>query len=320
LGTQEQMENQKTRPIDVVYVLGTGSSWKNNELRFSLRALEKNLKEFRKIWIVGEKPDWIKGINHIPFKDELVNNADGNIARKVLRVCQEKGLTEKFLFINDDHLVMKPVNAIDIPAFHKGDMATFSNEYFETDFWRGRLWRTKNILIQKGFTAFHYDCHVPMVMSKKLFPVVMSQFNFEKNIGFTMKSLYGNVVYKESGTRLKGEKITVFKPMTYDQVKEHCVGHKFVAFNDKGLRPGMKRWMYNNFPDPSSFEKEDMKKEPYMEILEWLSSEDKNYTAGSMLFDKYGKSKKVKKFFSREENSGRREKLEHQLRELLNYL
>jgi hypothetical protein len=70
--------------IDVVYILGTGSYWRNNEIRFSLRALERNLRGIRKIWIVGDYPDFIKNINHIPFKDELLNNADGNIIRKVL--------------------------------------------------------------------------------------------------------------------------------------------------------------------------------------------------------------------------------------------
>ena len=37
--------------IDVVYVLGTGSKWHNNEIRFSLRALEKNLRDYRHIYV-----------------------------------------------------------------------------------------------------------------------------------------------------------------------------------------------------------------------------------------------------------------------------
>jgi hypothetical protein len=314
------MANQKCKAIDVVYVLGKGSSWKNNEIRFSLRAIEKNLQEFRNIWIIGEKPEWIKGIHHIPFQDELVNNADGNIIRKVLRVCQEKALSEDFLFINDDHLIMKPIIASKIPPYHKGDMTEFNQEYFETDFWRGRLWRTKNILKEKGYPAYHFDCHIPIILNKKHFPKVISQFNFEKNIGFTMKSLYANVIYGKDAPKLKGEKVTVFRPMTYDQVKLYCAGRQFVAFNDKGLRVGLKIWLYLNFPNPSSFEKTILDPEPFMEIIKWITDEESEYQAGYALFEKYGKSKKVKKYLSREENSGRRIKLEHQMRELLNYL
>jgi hypothetical protein len=314
------MANQKNNAIDIVYVLGKGSSWKNNEIRFSLRALEKNLQGYRKIWVIGEKPEWIKGIHHIPFKDELVNNADGNIIRKVLRICQEKTLTKNFLFINDDHLIMKSICASDILPYHKGNMVDFKKEYFEADFWRGRLWRTRNILIEKGYPCFHFDCHVPMVINKKHFPEVISQFDFEKNVGFTMKSLYGNLIYAENAPRLNGEKVAVFRPMTFDQVKAHCAGRQFVAFNDKGLRVGFKLWLYLNFPDPSSFEISNLDPEPFIDILQWLADGESEYQAGYALFEKYGKSKKVKRYLSREENSGRRMKLEHQLRELLNYL
>ena len=39
--------NQKTRQqMDVVYILGKGSKWNNNELRFTLRAMVENLKGF----------------------------------------------------------------------------------------------------------------------------------------------------------------------------------------------------------------------------------------------------------------------------------
>jgi hypothetical protein len=86
--------------IDVVYVLGTGSKWKNNELRFSLRAIEKNLTGYRDIYVIGENPGFLQNVIHIPYPDELPGNADGNIARKVLRACREKKLSDNFLFIN----------------------------------------------------------------------------------------------------------------------------------------------------------------------------------------------------------------------------
>jgi len=308
------------KAIDVVYVLGTGTAWHNNEIRFSLRALEKNLKGFRKIWIVGTKPEWIKNVNHIPFQDELKQNADGNIARKVLRVCQEKDLTAQFLFINDDHLVMKETVAAEVPPFHKGDLTSFPESYFQQSFWRGRLWRTKNILQTKGLPTLHFDCHVPMVMDKKLFPEAIMQFDFENNIGYTMKSMYGNVVHGNSAPRLKNEKVTVFKPMTATQLTTHIKECQFLAFNDGGLKAEFKIWLCRNFPGPSSFEKASLQMDPFMEIFTWLNSPERDFRTGCMLFDKYGRSKKIKKYLSKEATRARYMKLEHQLREQLNYL
>jgi len=43
------------------------SSWgDDNELRYSLRSLEKNLIGLNRIFVVGHKPKWLVGVTHIP--------------------------------------------------------------------------------------------------------------------------------------------------------------------------------------------------------------------------------------------------------------
>ena len=308
-----------TKKIDVVYVLGSGSTWHNNEIRFSLRSLQINLRNFGKIWIIGQKPDFIKGVNHIPFPDELVNNADGNIIRKVLRVCKEDSLTDDFLFINDDHLVIKPISAINIPPYHKGDLTKNGSAYYEVNFWRGRLYRTKNILIKKGFPALHFDCHTPIVINKYRFPEVISLFDYEKHIGYTMKSLYGNVVYGTDAPELSGQKVTIFRPMITSDLNEYIKNRQFVAFNDNGLTKYLKQWLIENFPNQSKYEKTGSE-DPFIEVLTWLNSNERDYAKGMKLYDLYGRSKKVKKYLSKKESTARYFKLEHKLKELLNYL
>lgn len=313
------MARKQQSTIDVVYVLGTGSAWKNNEIRFSLRSLAANLKKFGKIWVVGECPEFLKNVKHIPFPDTLINNADGNIIRKVLRVCQEEDLSEDFLFINDDHLVMRSTVACMIPPYHKGDLTKFSQEYFEKDFWRGRLYRTRNILVKKGLPALHFDCHTPIVMNKKLFPEVISQFDYEKHIGYTMKSLYGNSVYHQEAVKLIGQKTTLFRPMTTSDIRKETEQRQFVSFNDRGLTAALKQWLVETFPKASPYE-EPSSADPFLEIVTWLKSPEKDYTAGVVLFEKYGKSNKVKKYLSKSRTVARDLKLEHKIRELLNYI
>lgn len=304
--------------IDVVYVLGSGSAWHNNEIRFSLRALEKNLRDYQHIYVVGIKPDWLKNVRHIPHVDELIHNADGNIARKVLRVCQEEDLTEKFLFINDDHFINKPVRAADIPPYHKGDLTRYPEQFFQQSFWRGRLWRTKNVLLSRGFTTLHYDCHTPLVINKKLFPQALSQFDYEVNIGYTMKSMYANVVHGNSGQRLNGEKVTIFKKMTLKEIRRRCNNSPFVAVNDAGLNGAFKQWLFESYTDPSCYEGEGTNND-FIEVLAWLKG-PRDYHEGIELFNRYGKSRKIKKFLEKSETTARKMKLEHQMKELLNEL
>lgn len=303
---------------DVVYVLGAGSPWKNNELRFSIRSLVKNLKGFRRIYIVGEKPSWIKNVVHIPFPDVFTNgqNNDGNIIKKVLRACEIKGLSQNFLFINDDHFIIKPIEVLNIPPYQKGDMTTFTPEYFELNFWRLRLWRTKNILVKKGYSAYHYDCHTPIIFNKKKFVEVISQFDYEKNQGYTMKSLYGNVVYNH-GVPLDGNKKVIFRNFIYNDILERLKSCTFCSVNDSGLNLDFKIYLYRHFPDQSEFEKDEMNS-CITEVLEWLDS-DRNYEKGVEIYMKYGKSVNIKRFLLTRTERSAKSKLETHLLKLMHH-
>ena len=197
--------------VDVVYVLGTGSNWNNNEIRFSLRAIEKNLKNVGNIFIIGEKPEWIQNVIHIYHPDEYgPKNADGNIITKVLAACNDERLSDDFLFINDDHLVLQPVAAADVPSLHHGDMTHFAPDYWTLNYWRGRLKCTMQVLREHNYTTLHFDCHTPIVFNKHLFPEIMGRFNYSEGVGYTMKSLYGNVMYPD-GEFLTDQKKKIFK-------------------------------------------------------------------------------------------------------------
>jgi hypothetical protein len=236
----------------------------------------------------------------------------------VLRVCQELDLSEKFLFINDDHIIMKPTIASGIPPYHKGDLKAKPKSYFQETFWRGRLFRTMNVLKEKGLPTLHFDCHVPMVINKTLFPEAIRRFDFEKNIGYTMKSMYGNVVHGLNAPKLDGEKVTLFKKLnTPSQISRRVAGAQFVAFNDEGLNGLVKMWLYRSFPDPSSFEVSC--NEPFIAVINWLNS-DQDYAQGIGLYETYGKSKRIKKFLKKQPSTARRMKMVHLMTELLNYI
>ena len=47
--------------MDILYVVGTGSKWDNNELRYSLRSIDKYGINIDRVFIVGTKPDFCDG-------------------------------------------------------------------------------------------------------------------------------------------------------------------------------------------------------------------------------------------------------------------
>jgi hypothetical protein len=305
-------------PIDIVYVLGSGSQWHNNEIRFSLRAIAKNLTGYGRIWIIGEDPGCLKEVTHIYYPDELgVSNADGNIIRKVLRACSEPDLSDDFLFINDDHLINKPIEISAIPAFHKGDMTKYPDNYWQTSFWRNRLERTRDELIRQNLPCNHYDCHTPILFNKDRFPEIMSRFDYATGIGYTMKSLYGNVACTD-GPRLGQEKKTVFKIFTLNELNDRLNSCGFVSYNDDGLNSALKVWLIRNYPDPSPWEIGHMI-DPIIEIHDYLQGEQ-DFPTGALLFEKYCQGANMKKLFSHGETPQLRRKLIYKLKSKLNML
>lgn len=302
--------------IDVVYVLGRGSKWKNNEIRYSLRSIEKNLIGYRNVYVVGENPGFLKGIIHIPYPDEIgPHNADGNIACKVLRACQEKDLSDIFLFINDDHLILKPMDVSLIPAFHKGDMNDYPEKHWTNNLWRRRLKRTRDVLNQKNLPAFNYDCHVPILFNKHTFPKVMEMFDFREDIGYTMKSMYGNVVCQDSCNLLGGEKRTIFQMMQFIQIENRLKNCDFASYNDEGLNAHLKKWLWSKFPARSRFEINDVE-DFYLEALTWINGA-RDFHEGALLFAKYIRRNNINKLFNTGETPALRDKLEYKFKLIL---
>jgi hypothetical protein len=299
---------------DVVYPIGSGSGWKNNELRFSLRSVEKYGINTGKIFVVGLKPGYLSGeIIHIPAND-IYNpkiNADGNIIHKVLAACKDERLSENFLFINDDHLLLKPIDLKEMPNFHKGDLNSYPEKYWKLNYWRGRLKQTKESLNQHGLPALHYDCHTPILFNKWRFPEVMNKFNYQEGCGLTMKSIYGNSIYARNNRLLNGEKKTVFSPYTEQMINERMAGCMLMSFNDTGLNQALKIWLYKHFPEKSRWETTEAE-DRTLEILKWMDN-GRKYREGVVLFEKYCKVVNLVYLFKGGESEYLRKKLEYKL-------
>jgi len=270
--------------MDVVYPLGTGSRWNNHELHYSLRCLEENLKGVRNVYVVGENPN-LKNVIHIPYPDVLVNNADGNITNKIVRVCKEKSLSDDFLFINDDHLIFKPIEISKFPNFFKFDLETKPDKYFRGNLWRRRLHRTFKELQKRGLPTLHFDCHTPIIFNKKKCLQVFSHFDYKQGIGYTMKSIYANAA-KVKPTQLNGEKVLVTKPHTQSELNELTENTTIVSLKDEAITPDLKYFLAKKYPKKSKFEKVSIPKEFDKELILWLENPKRKYDAGVVLFEK----------------------------------
>jgi hypothetical protein len=92
--------------MDILYILGKGSPRNDLELLFSLRSLKKHMGDMGKVFIVGEKPTWLKGVVHIPCLDPYEKHWQ-NALFKIKKACADERISETFLLMNDDFFMNK---------------------------------------------------------------------------------------------------------------------------------------------------------------------------------------------------------------------
>ncbi len=308
-----------SQKIDVVYLLGKGSRWDNNEIRFSLRSIEKNLKQRGRVFIVGENPGFTKNVTLLPCPDKFsTNNADGNMIHKVLRACQERELSDNFLLIADDHFITKPIAATKMPPLYKCDLNDLENPYFTGhNVWRKRLKKTRDILNQTGLPTNHYDIHSPMVINKREFINIMKRFDYSSDIGLNIKSIYCNAK-KTKGVLNEGHRVEIFSNLKTSQIYISTADAFIVATNDKGLNQSMKYWLISNFPNQSRYEAS-LPEDIILDIGSWLMN-GQDYDRGVEIFAKYIKHRRLVQLLTTGWTPQLENKLKYKLQRIIDVL
>lgn len=181
---------QKT---SIVIPLGKGSKWKNNELRYALRSFERHLSNVGEVFIVGELPDWITNVVHIPAKDNTeIAFKERNIYNKIVIACGCTDITDDFFFANDDHILLSDFDVNNFPTFHKEDLWEYAKRNKENPEYYRTLANSITYLVQNGFRQDNYDTHVPIIYNKEKFKK-LEKLNWDEPQGYAIKSMYCNM-------------------------------------------------------------------------------------------------------------------------------
>lgn len=226
--------------IDIVYVLGTGSKLNNFEIKMSLRSVEKHLTGYRNIYIVGENPSFLTGVTHIPASDPF-RASDHNIMHKISVACKTPEISENFLFLNDDHFLMKPFEVDKFPYLYSGDLGEYIKKRGNDEYGR-RAQNTFNHLKAQNLPTKHFDIHTPILYNKEKFLTLVSSLDWEKK-QYIIKSLYANSLQIE-GVETSDHKYN--NPPTTDVA---------VYSTYPNLRASVTRFLSEQYSNKSRFEK-----------------------------------------------------------------
>ena len=140
----------------ILYVIGNGSRNNNQELKWSLRSLDKYVVDDIQPVIVGTVPEWFKG-DAVECQDPTDRKAK-NIEHKIEVAIDKKLVEGRFQVSSDDHFWMRPVQLEKLPiCWRQSVLPKWDGKGNNYD---AGLAGTRELLLGCGYSAINTSCHI----------------------------------------------------------------------------------------------------------------------------------------------------------------
>lgn len=144
--------------MDILYILGGGSTRDNIELRWSLRSLCRFGKNVGKVAVAGVIPEWLSDeVVQIPVEQKSPLFSKNNFAN-VMKAIRCGYLGDKFLLSADDHFYVKPVDFDDFPLFVAGFLPERMEYRNNNEYFFG-LYYSRKLLENAGLPFYNCSLH-----------------------------------------------------------------------------------------------------------------------------------------------------------------
>ena len=229
--------------LSIVIPLGK-SKINHLDLRYALRSIEK-FTEAGDVYIVGERPKWITGVNHLQLADNPRKEfKERNILLKTQAAFEH---TDRFLFMNDDHVLLQSVDVENYPNYYKG--SCYQSMLNNNTSYRATMNQTKKWLERNDFIDLNYDGHCPIILEKELFSSRMGTMDWDVKFGYGMKSIYCAGL---QGEHMQDVKIS--KRVDFDQAAHYCGDRHVISFTDAAIKTGLGTYIDEILPYKSKYE------------------------------------------------------------------
>lgn len=192
-----------TKDLDIVYFVKDAQT--NNELRYSIRSVAKNM-PYKRIWIIGGCPYGIVPDIHVRAEQNGHSKWE-NVHEMYRLACENKELTDDFIMFNDDFFIMQPMPRVE-PLYRctlDEHIAMLESKFKRVNGYSKLLRNCNKELKRLGKTQFSYELHIPFIFNKQKLSDLLNNFPHQH----CTRTLYGNL-YSIGGRQ--SEDIKVFSP------------------------------------------------------------------------------------------------------------
>lgn len=154
------------------FVYAVGHTRENEELKFSLRSLEKFAPSGSRVFVFGGKPeflsDYVMHINAAQERKCKFKNVLETV--KVISNCDQ--LDDEIIFMNDDFIALRQIDIDELRGTYKGRLSSFGAT---TSYKRAFDENAAKIRIELGYDALDYELHMPMILSRSNLREMMTE-------------------------------------------------------------------------------------------------------------------------------------------------
>lgn len=242
--------------IDILYTMKHDKQNNSEELRYSLRSL-KNIPH-RRVFIVGEKPDWVMNVVYIPVPQNMTKYE--NVRKNIISAISDSRLGDNFILMNDDIFIMKKIDKLPCMNFGLMDdvIRLYECRYPEGSCYIDRLKLHNQIIKNSGVkNPICYELHTPMLFNKHK---MLDMYRTVDNIDVELpRSCYGNL-YDIGGACCGDVKIFLEPkhnpPLYNSDPKKYLDGQSFVSATGGAFKNGYPgSYIRDKFPKKSIYER-----------------------------------------------------------------
>ena len=257
--------------MDALYLL-RHSPHEDLEIRYSLRSLERHASFVGKVWIFGDRPNFLTDdtsmVEHVPHtalaKVIGATVPVRNIFLLLYLATLIPGIAAEFLRFSDDYILLA-----DLSAERGRDIRYLADLSQSTSRgkgqWRECLWRSYDLLRGRGLSGYNFETHVPTLFRRQWIMDAFCEFRAsatpDRYLGLIGNTEILNLAHKREGLRLVKLSDEQSKagfwgsPPAYEDVVQKTAGKTFFNFDDAAFGPGIRRFLAERFPNPSRYEK-----------------------------------------------------------------
>jgi len=238
--------------MDIVYILGPGSTWGDNELLFSLRSLEMHFSELGEVFLVGHRPAGIAGVQHISTAEQFKNPL-ANLTRKLHLALKCEAIGERFLLMNDDFWLTHKWGSDRV--HHMGplsDVITARGKNHDNFYYRALVDCVDRLQVAGVAEPLSFELHCPLTLERTLTSQVLEEYfpdaEHTSRPGL-FRSFYGNSLPPSSVTGYMAD-AKMRSHWRLPTAQFDCLSADDFSIHGQWAR----MWFKKTYPAPSRFE------------------------------------------------------------------